>query len=232
MTACVVLQRQSCRARKCRPLGRSRLLVALVHFPRTSVKPIIFLKYISFGFWTYWMSSLPFFHIVSVLMEITNCLEHIPSWEATNCRVHKGPPLDPHPKLNESSPQLPTVFILRFILILSSHQRVGLPCRPFLSGLKPKFCKHLSFLPCLNMLYGQELLFSGPIPKLVGGLLLAGSPWLLIQCICSHLWRSFPPSKSPALYMVGFCECGNEPPRYRVHKSPLLDPIIHAILDF
>lgn len=62
------------------------------------------------------------------------------------------------------------------------------------------------------------------------GLPLAGCPWLLILSIRIHAWRPFPPSKS--LYMVGFCECANEPPHYSVHKSLLLDPIFHVILHF
>jgi len=53
-------------------------------------------------------------------------------------RVHKGPSLSPILSIQSTTSQY---ISLRSILILSSHLRLRIP------SFRPKFCKHLSFLP-------------------------------------------------------------------------------------
>jgi hypothetical protein len=65
-----------------------------------------------------------------------------------HCRVHKTPPLVTihYPEPDESSPKPPTLFPLRFILILSSHIHVVLPRGLLLSGFTTKtLCAFLIF---------------------------------------------------------------------------------------
>jgi hypothetical protein len=84
--------------------------------------------------------------------ELTNSTELSPSWEAASCAAtqefpkhfmepegslpcSQGISTGPYPEPDQSSPYRPIVSLLRSILILSTHLRLGLPNGLFPSGL-------------------------------------------------------------------------------------------------